>query len=209
MEARREETSLLAGYVSAFSYLAGVLSGIAVVAAMLAPRGIPESHDIARWLTMMFVAAMILLLYGGLRLLLAAFVPLRVSWSRLRAPLTTLLFVIAFVGEWLLLYPSNDDKSLQYTYWKVGLYPFNLDLDDVTGVFWSDPGRREFVIGKTEQQLREKFGYLKPISKMTPNFQECYREVANGKKAFFIRESWLMIVFDGDNAIDLVLMKPC
>jgi hypothetical protein len=56
-------------------------------------------------------------------------------------------------------YPDEGDpKNIKYVLWKHGLYKMDLDL--ATEVMVGDPHRESLVIGKTEAQLKKRFGYL-------------------------------------------------
>ena len=106
-------------------------------------------------------------------------------------------------------YPSSSDpKNLTYVLWKAGIY--RLDPDIATGTMIGDGGRDRMVVGKTRQQLRDRFGYLVKPSDASPYLRSCYENSGwkNGD-ALFIRKSPWMVVFSGDIATNLILIKGC
>ena len=120
-----------------------------------------------------------------------------------------LTIFIAVVIGWAVNYPSDSDpKNIKYVLWKNGLYGMNLDA--VTGTMIGDRSREKLVIGKTKVQLREKFGYLSTAADVSPYLRACYQDSAwKDRDALFIRMSPWMVVFDGDRATELVLIKGC
>lgn len=119
------------------------------------------------------------------------------------------IVVLVCLGVWVSTYPSTSDpKNIKYVLWKSDLYP--LDVDVATGTMIGDGGRNTLVIGKTEAQLRRKFGYLLTASEASLYLRTCYQNSSwNGKRVLFIRKSPWMVVFDGTTATDLVLIKGC
>jgi len=116
------------------------------------------------------------------------------------------LFV--FVAAWVLTYPDGDPKNIKYVLWKAGLYRINLDT--AAGTMIGDGGRDKLVVGKTKDQLRNKFGYLLTPADASQYLRGCYQSSDWGRKeVLFIRQSPWMVVFDGDKATDLVLIKGC
>ena len=118
------------------------------------------------------------------------------------------LFVVAGVG-WELTYPSESDpKNIKYLLWKAGLYRMN--LDSATGTMIGDASRDKLVVGKTKTQLRERFGYLLMPADAGQYLRGCYQASSwKNRDALFIRKSPWMVVFDGDRAVELVLVKGC
>jgi hypothetical protein len=133
--------------------------------------------------------------------------PLKGPRIRIALIITAALF-FSFTG-WALTYPSSSDpKSIQYVFWKHGLYKMNLDF--ATGTMIGDGNRDKLVIGKTKAQLRNKFGYLLPLADASEYLKSCYQSSGwKGEDVLFIRQSPWMIVFDGDKAKQLVLVKGC
>jgi hypothetical protein len=126
-----------------------------------------------------------------------------------RAAILALTFSIAVVIGWILTYPSESDpKNIKYVLWKSGLYGMN--LDKATGTMIGDGSSDELVVGKTRAQLRERFGYLSTPADASQYLRNCYQNSSwKGREVLFIRKSPWMVVFDGDKATDLVLIKGC
>jgi len=116
---------------------------------------------------------------------------------------------IFFSGWWLIYTEPSDPADLKYVLWRHGLYPI---YPEATAAMVRDLRRDDLVIGKTKEQLRRKFGYLVPLADASLYLKQEYQEypVTPPRKesdVFFIRDSWWMVVFDGDKAVDLVLCK--
>lgn len=128
----------------------------------------------------------------------------KIAW----ATVVLAFFTVAFVG-WELTYPSESDpKNLKYLLWKTGLYRMN--LDSVTATMIGDPGREKLVVGKTKSQLQERFGYLLPPADASSYLRSCYQDSSwKNRDVLFIRKSPWMVVFDGDRATELILVKGC
>jgi hypothetical protein len=119
------------------------------------------------------------------------------------------VLVAVFSAVWICTYPSTSDpKNIQYVLWKAGLYEMNLDIAANTMI--GDAGRDKLVVGKTEGQLRGEFGYLLTASDASEYLRNCYQNSHwSGKRVLFIRKSPWMIIFDGNKATELVLIKGC
>lgn len=73
-----------------------------------------------------------------------------------------------------------------------------------------DPNRDKLVVGKTKAQIQKKFGSLVLPTNTSSYFMSCYQNSSwKDKDALFIDKSPWMVVFDGDRATTLVLMKAC
>jgi hypothetical protein len=123
--------------------------------------------------------------------------------------LVFLLAVVMFFGSWALAYPdSNDPKNLRYVLWKADLYKVN--LDQATATMVGDPLRDKLVVGKTKAQLRDKFGSLLLPADASPYLKGCYQNSSwKDRDVLFIGKSSWMVVFDGERATNLVLIKGC
>lgn len=113
------------------------------------------------------------------------------------------------LGGWALTYPdSNDPKNVKYVFWKAGLCKLN--LDSATAAMVADPSRDKLVIGKTKTQLRNRFGsFLSPMD-ASPYLKNCYLNSSwKNRDVLFIGQSSWMVVFDGEKATNLVLVKGC
>jgi hypothetical protein len=116
--------------------------------------------------------------------------------------------VFVFVAAWVLTYPDGDPKNIKYVLWKMGLYRMNLDTAADTMI--GDGSHDRLVVGKTKAQLRNKFGYLLSLTDASQYLRGCYQNSGwKEKDVLFIRRSSWMVVFHGDRATDLVLMKGC
>ncbi|SRR5258708_49453 len=117
--------------------------------------------------------------------------------------------ILLFLSVWLLLYPSRSDpKNIQYILWKAGLWNMNLDAAAQTMI--GDADAEKLVLGRTEEQVRGRFGYLLLPADATPYLRNCYQGSAwKAKEVRFIRQSPWMIVFESDRAVKLVLIKGC
>jgi hypothetical protein len=125
--------------------------------------------------------------------------------TRLLVVLSALL--VAIVVSWNVVYPSESDpKNMRYVLWKMGLYPLNPDvaLDTMIG----DRHRDRLIIGKTREDLRRKFGQLRPPQEASDYYRKTYEEGPyHGMDVSFLRASPWMVVFDRDKAAKLVLIK--
>ena len=125
-----------------------------------------------------------------------------------RAVAIAVVFSIAVVIVWTLAYPEPDPKNIKYVLWKHGFY--GMDLDTTSDTMIGDASREVLVVGKTKSKLREKFGYLSTLSEASPYLRGCYQNSDwKGTDVLFIRKSPWMVVFSGDKATKLVLIKGC
>jgi hypothetical protein len=124
-------------------------------------------------------------------------------------PLVIALTVATFLGGWIAIYPSaNDHKNIGYVLWKAGLYRMNLNIATETMV--GDPNRDKLVVGKTEAELQRRFGFLLEPSQASEYLRSCYLGSSwKSQKVLFLRNSSWMVIFSGDRATDLVLVKGC
>ena len=105
-------------------------------------------------------------------------------------------------------YPSDSDaKNIKYVLWKNGLYGTNLDA--ATGTMIGDGRREKLVIGKSKVQLQEKFGYLSTPADVSQYLRGCYQASAWKDRDALIRNGPWMVIFDGDKATELALIKGC
>lgn len=129
--------------------------------------------------------------------------------KRIGIPVVIVTLLIVFIGGWLLMYPSQTDpKNIKYVLWKAGLYKVSLDV--ATTAMIGDSSRDRLVVGKTKAQLRDKFGTLLSPLEVSPYLRGCYENSSwKGKDVAFIgRTSW-MVIFDGERATNLMLVKGC
>jgi hypothetical protein len=125
-----------------------------------------------------------------------------------RAATLVVAFSIAIVILWIVVYPEPDPKNIKYVLWKHGLYRMNLDA--ASDLMIGDSNREMLVLGRTKAELQGKFGYLSTLSEASPYLRGCYENSHwQGADVLFIRKSPWMIVFSGDKAKELVLIKGC
>ena len=73
-----------------------------------------------------------------------------------------------------------------------------------------DPKSDLLVVGKTKKELRDRFGFLLSSAEASPYLRACYESSAwRDRSVSFIRNSPWMVVFKGDKASELVLIKGC
>ena len=116
---------------------------------------------------------------------------------------------VLFVTNWLTAYSGEaDPKNIKYILWTHNLYKISHNQAVATMVGDKNPGR--LVVGKTRLQLAERFGPLLSADETSPYNRWCYENSGwKDKRVLFIAESPWMVVFDGDKAVDLVLIKGC
>jgi len=126
-----------------------------------------------------------------------------------RVVLMFLGLVLVLLLGWDMTYRSSSDpKNIKYVMWKAGFY--GMDLDEAVGTMTGDATRDKLVLGKTKPQLRKRFGYLLEPADVSPYLRACYLSSSwKGKDVLFIRRSPWMVVFDGDVATELILIKGC
>ncbi len=126
----------------------------------------------------------------------------------MRIVIVIFALVLICVGGWALMYPSPDPKNIKYVLWKNGLYKMNLDA--ATGTMVGDPDRDKLVLRKTRSQLRDRFGLLLLPEQASPYLRGCYENSPwRSTDVVFLGKSSWMVVFDGDKAANLVLVKGC
>jgi hypothetical protein len=118
-----------------------------------------------------------------------------------------LLFAL-FAVSWNAMYSDGDPKNVKYLLWKEGIY--KLDLDTATGTMIGDRHRDTLVVGKTKAQIEKRFGQLLTPEQASSYQRNCWQNSywKNDKVLFISHGNW-MIVFDGDKATDLLLIKGC
>jgi hypothetical protein len=113
------------------------------------------------------------------------------------------------LGLWEATYPGIDDpKNIHYLLWKSGFA--SIDLDRALGTMTHDAHSESLVLGKSEDELRKRFGYLRSLDEASSYLRNCYQgSYWNGQRVMFLRNSWYMVVFKNGKATDLVLVKGC
>jgi hypothetical protein len=127
--------------------------------------------------------------------------------SFIRIVILAFIFIIIFVGGWILSYPdSNDPKNIKYVLWKHGLY--RLHIDTVISAMVGDASRNDLIVGKTKTQIQKRFGTLFSPNEVSPYLREAYENFWKGTEVRFIGHSPFMITFDKNGrATDVILMK--
>ena len=120
------------------------------------------------------------------------------------------LALCLFVGGWALTYPDYyDPKGMPYVMWKLGLT--RIDPDRALSIMTHTNEPERLVLGKSEEELDRKFGYLTSVDNASPYLRGCYLSSAwNGKPVKFLRSSeWMVIFGDNRRATNLILVKGC
>jgi hypothetical protein len=116
---------------------------------------------------------------------------------------------LVFFGGWWALYPGLDDpKGMMYIGWRLGLP--TLDQDRALGTMVGDVHRGGLVVGKTKDELIDKFGYVTTLDQASEYVQYCYYNSPYfGKQALVLRHSnWTVLMKDG-RATELIIAKGC
>jgi len=116
---------------------------------------------------------------------------------------------VLFVIGWATNYTGPaDPKNIKYILWKHNLY--KISLKQAVATMIGDENRYQLVLGKTKSQLRDRFGPLLSGEETSPYNRWCYQNSAwNDRDVMFIAESPWMVVFNGDKAVDFVLINGC
>jgi hypothetical protein len=126
--------------------------------------------------------------------------------------LALLALITGFLGIalWEVMYPSPfDPKGPMYQGWKLGVFP--LDLDKATETMVGDAYADRLVIGKNQDNLAKKFGFVTTLDTTSGYNRHCYENsnYYRGKPVLFLRKSNWMVVMNNGKAVGLVLIKGC
>lgn len=100
------------------------------------------------------------------------------------------------------------DPSIRYLAWKHGL--IGMDLDRATGELNLDVHRETLIVGKTRQQLNEKFGFTNSLEEATPYVRSCVLNSPYGKSEVLqLRRSNWVVVMQGRRAAQLISVEGC
>jgi hypothetical protein len=130
--------------------------------------------------------------------------------QRRRRHLLTILSILAlYLVVWELLYHGPaEPKDLRYMGWKLGIYP--MDPGDALETMVGDTYPDKLVVGKTEAELRKKFGFVTPLERASEYVKYCYNNSdRRGQEVFMLRNSNWMVVIKNGRAQELVLVKGC
>ncbi len=118
------------------------------------------------------------------------------------------LTLLALLGWESLYYGPYEHKDLRYQCWKLGFYP--LKIDGALETMVVDPRHDSLVLGKTEEQLVRKFGYVLPITQ-APQYDQLCNETSpyRGQSVLILRRSNWMVLMENGRGKDLILLKGC
>ena len=125
-----------------------------------------------------------------------------------------ILLSYAYLIYWVKTYPAGyDPKNIDYVLWKHGLNE-NMNLDNAIGAMTHDTWAVRLVEGKSKEELKTRFGFVRALKEARTYDQLCYtngsvgeRGITAGKEVVFLRDSDWMVVLDNGKAVDLVLCK--
>jgi hypothetical protein len=119
-----------------------------------------------------------------------------------------LFLSIAFVtfcgsGIFTHFYQRDDQYSLRYNLWKIGLHPMP---SDIIRSLMSDPQRNELIRGKTKEEIKRMFpGFHEEAAN---EYQARYEKWdIKGREHLWYGESEVIIFLENGIATDLSLMK--
>lgn len=101
---------------------------------------------------------------------------------------------------------ASDPRNLQYILWKAGYY--KMDRGRAFETFYIDPGAEKFIVGKTRAQIEAAFGPLPEASPDEPYLKICFPGWPFAGKQV-LRMNPFIIVFEGQRASELILVKGC
>jgi hypothetical protein len=97
---------------------------------------------------------------------------------------------------------------MRYWAWRHGIV--NIDLERALDEMANDPGRDSLILGKTESELNDKFGFTLPVEQTSPYIQYCYKNSSYSKtRVLMLRHSnWMVLMKDG-RAAELLRVSGC
>jgi hypothetical protein len=120
---------------------------------------------------------------------------------------SAILLPCLLVWAWTATFEDDDPKNIHYVLWKWGLV--SIDLDRAVAIMSHD-NPKHLVVGKSKEELRKEFGYLRSMDEAAPYLRDCVlRSPWKDKSVMFLRSTDLIVVFDGDKATDVLLGKGC
>ncbi len=138
----------------------------------------------------------------------------RIAISLFLIAVGAFLSFVVFLS-WVEQYPEGyDPKNIDYVLWKHGLNQ-NMNLDNAVSAMTHDVWAVRLVEGKSKDELKDRFGYIRTLSEARPYDQLCDTIGAvgelgihpAGKEVVFLRDSDWMVILDKGKAVDLVLCK--
>jgi hypothetical protein len=123
-----------------------------------------------------------------------------------KAILICAVAVAAFGLLWEAMYPdSYDPKNLHYVAWKHHLLP--MDPNRALSTMTHDSYSERLVVGSTEEQLRQRFGFVRTVDQVSPYLQNYCAAVRPGAHVLFLNSSDYMVVMNQERATELILCK--
>ncbi len=131
-------------------------------------------------------------------------------WVALLVGVPLLLVAFGALTWAYVLYPDpHDPKSLRYVLWKHDLASMNLDIA-TANIEEDSAGKNALIIGKSPQQLRERFGFLLTPHQAGPVLEQCIRNSwADGRNPLYIRHTNMVVAFRNGVAAQTGILKPC
>lgn len=132
--------------------------------------------------------------------------------KRIMIPTIIAAVLLVVVVGWEALYPDKyDPKNIHYVLWKWHLAP--IDLDRAVSTMHHDRWSERMILGKSEDAVTKRFGYLLPPEKASPCYRNASQGIAQaGDKVLFLRKSDYVIVFHDGVATQVELLNqayPC
>ena len=122
--------------------------------------------------------------------------------------LVVVLCGVVFTAVMFLRRGPTERTTVRYWAWKHGLV--QMDLDRAVDEMVNDPGRDGLVVGKTEPQLRAKFGFTLPVEQASLYVQYCYKNSQYTKdQVFMLRHSNWMVLMRDNKAAQLIRVSGC
>ena len=124
------------------------------------------------------------------------------------ALLVIVLCGVVLLAVMFLRRDPTEATSMRYWAWKHGLV--QMDLDRALDEMVNDPSRDSLVLGKTEPELRAKFGFTLPVEQASSYVQYCYKNSQYTKdQVFMLRHSNWMVLMQNGKAAKLLRVSGC
>jgi len=114
--------------------------------------------------------------------------------------------IAAFGLLWEATYPDPyDPKNLHYLGWKYHLLP--MDPHRALSIMTHDAYSDRLVVGKTKEQLQNRFGFVRTEEQVSPYLREYCAASRPNAEVLFLNSNNYMVVMHNDRAVELVLCK--
>jgi len=102
---------------------------------------------------------------------------------------------------------TTDPRDLQYIGWKIGIFPF--DPDRALGTMILDTHRDKIVLGKTEDELKAQFVYVRAVSADDAHYKDCFKYFGHsaGGRLLTLRDTDWVVLMKNDHVAALTLAK--